>query len=161
MIGLYDSWNQTDPGQCCSWACRGWQSPASFCLSARPQRKLWEAACSSHTMSGPCLPHTSGAAAGGHICHCLRIVKVPWCRQQQPRPVPRPRDSEASQSLFCVLHSLRERLKAWYFQPAFGKAPMAHRPVGTMQMFTLVPGRGQPVGFQERCSPIAWAWSVL
>lgn len=54
------------------------------------------------------------------VSECL--VKVPWCQQQQPRPVPRPRDSEALQSLFCVLHSLRERLTAWYLQPAFREA---------------------------------------
>lgn len=50
----------------------------------------------------------------------------------------------------------------WHF-PAYLWKGTCGPPVGTMQMFTLLPGRGQPAGFQERCSPIPWdvpVWRV-
>lgn len=151
--------HEPDLPQCCLWACRGGQQPASFLLLCQAQRKLGRLACSVHTMPEPHLPHTSGAAVGGHICclslHCQGALVVTAAAAvvsglvpHSPCPVSPKRKAEGP---FSCHGTGTPQACLW--------ADSCSPPVGILQMFTLVPGRDQPAGFQERhCWPIPGVW---
>lgn len=135
VTGLHGSRARPAPVLFLGLQSRGGQRPASFLLLCQVQRKLGRLACSAHTVPGPHLPHTSGAAVGRHICrlflHCQGAsVVVAAAAAAVSGLVPRLRDFKSP--TVPVLCPQKERLKDLFLamelaplRPAFGQTAAA------------------------------------
>lgn len=132
MTGLHGS--RARPAPVLSLGLQRRAAAASFLLLCQAQRKLGRLACSAHTMPGPHLPHTSGAAVGRHICclslHCQGALVVTAAAAAVSGLVPRLRDFKSP--TVPVLCPQKERLKDLFLamelaplRPAFGQTAAA------------------------------------
>lgn len=134
VTGLHGSRARPAPVLFLGLQSRGGQQAASFLRLCQAQRKLGRLACSAHTVPGPHLPHTSGAAVGRHICclslHCQGALVVAAAAAAVSGLVPRLRDFKSS--TVPVLCPQKERLKDLFLamelaplRPAFGQTAAA------------------------------------